>query len=105
MGVRNKKSLVLCDVVALCCAVMIAPSVTFCQPAELGRGEVMVKGKELFRDGWRWVPHGFYQIAFEVAPGNLARADHPFWATAYNRYSPAEYTEMRKAGRTPCVFK
>ena len=43
-------------------------------------------------------PACFYQIAFEVAPGNLGLADHPFWATAYNHYSPEEYTNMRNAG-------
>ena len=61
-------------------------------------GEVAVRGTELLRDGQPWIPHGFYQIAFEVAPGNLARADHPFWATAFHHYSPQEYAEMRAAG-------
>jgi hypothetical protein len=62
------------------------------------RGEVMVRGRELLRDGRPWIPHGYYQIAFEVAPGNLGRADHPFWGTAYNNYSPDEYRDMRAAG-------
>lgn len=61
-------------------------------------GQVVVSGKRLIQDGQPWIPHGFYQIAFEVAPGNLGRADHPFWATAYNNYSPEEYAKMRKAG-------
>ncbi|MHC5939553.1 cellulase family glycosylhydrolase [Nostoc sp.] len=61
-------------------------------------GQVVVSGKRLVRDGQPWIPHGFYQIAFEVAPGNLGRADHPFWATAYNNYSPEEYAKMRKSG-------
>ncbi len=77
---------------------MLAASLAFCQPAQADRGEVEVQGKELLRDGRRWIPHGFYQIAFEVAPGNLGSADHPFWATAYNKYTPEEYSEMRKAG-------
>jgi len=62
-----------------------------------GPGQVQVRGRELLRDGQRWIPHGFYQIAVEVAPGNLNRADHPFWAIVYSRYTPEEYTEMRRA--------
>jgi endoglucanase len=73
-------------------------SMSICMAAQANQGEVMVQGNQLLRDGHPWIAHGFYQIAFEVAPGNLARADHPFWATAYNNYSPAEYTEMRDAG-------
>jgi endoglucanase len=61
-------------------------------------GLVSVQGKELLRDGKAWVPHGFYQIAFEVAPANLGRADHPFWGIAYKHYSPQEYRDMRGAG-------
>ncbi len=41
-----------------------------------------MQGKELLCDGHPWIPHGFYQIAFEVAPGNFERADHPFWQNA-----------------------
>ncbi len=52
----------------------------------------------LLKNGVRWIPHGYYQIAFEVAPGNFARADHPFWSTAYTRYTPNEYSYMREAG-------
>lgn len=63
-----------------------------------GRGDVDVRGNRLLRDGQPWIPHGFYQIAFEVAPGNLARADHPFWTTAQQNYRPEEYRFMREAG-------
>ena len=63
-----------------------------------GRGEVVGQGKTLLRDGARWIPHGYYQIAFEVAPGNLDRADHPFWKTAADNYTPREYGYMREAG-------
>jgi endoglucanase len=69
-----------------------------CQEAGMSRGLVEVRGNQLFRDGKAWIPHGFYQIAFEVAPANFARADHPFWGVAYKYYSPAEYSEMRNAG-------
>lgn len=62
------------------------------------QGLVEVRGTELLRDGRPWIPHGYYQIAFEVAPANLARADHPFWATAQNNYKPEEYLRMREAG-------
>lgn len=68
------------------------------QPQSIGQGNVEIRGKKLLRDGRPWLPHGFYQIAFEVAPANLARADHPFWATAQQYYSPDEYVHMRDAG-------
>ena len=84
---------------------MFVANMAFCQGRRPVPGEVEVRGKVLLRDGQPWVPHGFYQIAFEVAPGNLERADHPFWAIAYNHYTPQEYDDMRSAGRTPSVFR
>ncbi|MET9263868.1 cellulase family glycosylhydrolase [Amycolatopsis sp. NPDC004079] len=63
-----------------------------------GGGQVTVQGKGLLRDGHPWIPHGFYQIAFEVAPGDFSKADHSFWATAYHHYTPDEYRSMREAG-------
>ncbi len=93
------KLLLSCFTLAICATVTtLGAGDAFCQSAKAGRGEVEVQGKQLLRDGQRWIPHGFYQIAFEVAPGNLERADHPFWATAYNHYTPGEYVEMRRAG-------
>jgi endoglucanase len=84
---------------ALCgMATLLSVIVAHSQASPAGNGEVVVHGKELFRDGRRWIPHGFYQIAFEVAPSNLKRADHPFWAVAYNKYTSEEYREMREAG-------
>jgi endoglucanase len=68
------------------------------QPWQHKESEVEIRGKELLRDGRPWIPHGFYQIAFEVAPANLSRADHPFWTTAQEDYRPEEYTGMRAAG-------
>ncbi len=84
----------------LACATvsMLVPTYVHSQATNERAGVVGVRGKELVRDGKRWIPHGFYQIAFEVAPRNLGRADHPFWATAYNHYTPEEYKEMREAG-------
>jgi len=60
-------------------------------------GEVRVVGNRLVRDGHPWIPHGFYQVAFEVSPGAL-ETQKPFWAIASQNYSPAEYAEMRAAG-------
>lgn len=80
------------------CCVLGATASGIGQSQTPNRGEVVVQGKELLRDGRPWIPHGYYQIAFEVAPANLKRADHPFWATAYNHYSPDEYRDMRSAG-------
>ena len=77
---------------------LLHPHTLLSQSTEPSRGEVVIKGKDLYRDGHRWIPHGFYQIAFEVSPANLSRADHPFWATAQNGYTPDEYAEMQKAG-------
>jgi endoglucanase len=74
----------------------------FCQTPQPGGGQVVVQGKELLRDGRPWIPHGVYQIAFEVAPKNFERADHPFWANAFNHYTPKEYRDMRAAG-ADCV--
>jgi hypothetical protein len=85
-------------VVFLLSFAMSVTNVAFCQGIRPVSGEVEVQRKVLLRDGHMWVPHGFYQIAFEVAPGNLERADHPFWATAYNYYTPQEYDDMRSAG-------
>ena len=79
-------------------AMMLVPGCAAAAPDTPGGGQVVVRGKDLLRDGHPWIPHGFYQIAFEVAPANLAKADHPFWATAYQHYKPAEYQAMRAAG-------
>ncbi len=61
------------------------------------RGQVLVDGNHLVRDGHPWIPHGFYQIAFEVSPGALP-TQKPFWTIASQNYAPTEYTEMRAAG-------
>jgi endoglucanase len=77
---------------------VVAVPLAHTQSSEPRRGEVTVQDRRLMRDGRPWIPHGFYQIAFEVAPGNLSRADHPFWATAHDHYTPAEYQNMVAAG-------
>ena len=63
-----------------------------------GRGDAIVRGGKLLRDSRPWIPHGYYQIAFEVAPANFARVDHPFWRNAYEHFDPREYRFMRDAG-------
>ena len=88
----------LCCIFVLCLASMAASGISHGQESRGSQGEVVILGKQLLRDGRPWIPHGFYQIAFEVAPGNLDKADHPFWATAYNHYTPDEYRDMRAAG-------
>jgi len=85
-------------VISLWAAVALSPCSASPQELTNGRGDVEVRGKELFRDGRPWLPHGYYQIAFEVAPANLARVDHQFWRTAQELFSAQEYTEMRRAG-------
>jgi endoglucanase len=79
---------------AFACAMLVG----FCAAGRAQTGLVEVRGTQLLRDGQPWIPHGFYQIAFEVAPGDLTRADHPFWANAQIHYTPDEYREMREEG-------
>jgi len=76
----------------------LSPSGSAGQGGPFSGGQVVVAGKELLRDGRPWIPHAFYQIAFEVAPADLARADHKFWTTAYQHYTPKEYQGMHEAG-------
>jgi endoglucanase len=67
------------------------------QAAEPTPTDVFVSGTQLIRNGTPWIPHGFYQIAFEVPPGELPY-QKPFWTTASQNYTPAEYTQMRQSG-------
>ncbi len=60
-------------------------------------GSVAVSGKQILRDGKPWIAHGYYQIAFEVPPGELPH-ELPFWTVASENYTPAEYTQMRQVG-------
>lgn len=75
-------------------AVLSTPHV-HAQPRQ-SAGEVSIQGNHLIRDGHPWIPHGYYQIAFEVPPG--VPQTKPFWTTASQNYSPKEYVEMRDAG-------
>lgn len=66
-------------------------------PSAVDPGSVAVSGNQLVRNGTPWIAHGFYQIAFEVPPAELAN-QKPFWATAQQNYSAAEYTQMKQFG-------
>lgn len=79
-------------------ALFVSIAFAYGQSVPTAVGQIVVRGKQLYRDGRPWIPHGDYQIAFEVAPENLSRADHPFWKVASANYAPEEYTEMRDAG-------
>ena len=59
-------------------------------------GIVRIASARLLRDGKPWVPHGFYQIAFESTPAYLGIK--PFFLSAFQNYSPKEYADMRDAG-------
>jgi endoglucanase len=78
------------------CMLTVAAAFGGVQPAANATG-VSVDGNRILRDGAPWVPHGFYQIAFEVPPSELP-AQLPFWGIAQQNYSPAEYTQMRAFG-------
>lgn len=59
-------------------------------------GGVSVSGNQLLLDGRPWVPHGFYQIAFEQPP--TFSDEHRFWKVAAQFYNPGEYANMRAFG-------
>lgn len=98
VGGANAALIMFLTVLLCCAAIAFVAGCAVARPHPPTTGDVVVHGKSLMRDGRPWIPHGFYQIAFEVAPANLERADHGFWATAYRHYSPAEYPAMRRAG-------
>ncbi len=60
-------------------------------------GNVAVSGNQILRDGKPWIAHGFHQIAFAVAPGELPH-QLSFWTVASENYTPDEYTQMRELG-------
>jgi Cellulase (glycosyl hydrolase family 5) len=68
----------------------------------LQRGEAAVVGTHLTRDGHPWIPHGFHQIAFAVAPGEFPFSHLKFFQIAANNYTPDEYLRMREEG-ADCV--
>jgi len=59
-------------------------------------GQVSVVNHQLLRDWKPWVPHGFFQVAFQASPSEQNVPN--FETQAQNNYTPAEYTAMAKAG-------
>ena len=88
----------------LCCVAVwslltlpfLLPGMAFSQTTP-GRGEAAVVGVHLTRDGRSWVPHGFHQIGFAVAPKMLQNAP-PFFRVAFENYTAHEYSEMKAHG-------
>jgi len=66
-------------------------------PPTTDAADVVVLSNQLIRNGHQWIPHGFYQIAFEVPPAELPN-QQKFWTTAQQNYTPAEYTQMKQFG-------
>jgi endoglucanase len=64
----------------------------------LQKGEAAVVGTHLTRDGHPWIPHGFHQIAFAVAPGEFPFSHLKFFQIAANDYTPEEYLRMEEEG-------
>ena len=89
----SQQLVTICSLTAAFCLVstladaQIAPS----------RGLAKVEGVHLTRDGQPWIPHGFHQIAFAVAPGALSGAP-PLFGVASQNYTPQEYVLMREHG-------
>ena len=83
---------------AISCGLAIALyTVPIQAQSPLKSGEVRVSGKQLKRDGKPWIPHGFYQIPFEVPPGAFT-PQSPWWSGAYDSWSPDEYQQMKAQG-------
>lgn len=59
-------------------------------------GQVAVVNNHLFRDGKPWVPHGFFQVAFQASPYEQNVPN--FETQAQYNYSPQEYADMVQAG-------
>ena len=91
---------------AACMAAMAAGAALADPGQAAGPGFVRVRNNALVRDGEPWVPHGFYQIAFEVPPSVAALAtSKPFWKIASDNYTPGEYGRMRRVGADSVRFQ
>jgi endoglucanase len=75
---------------------LLFPGSADAQP--LQSGEAAVVGTHLTRDGHPWIPHGFHQIAFAVAPGEFPFSHLKFFQIAANNYTPDEYLRMKEEG-------
>jgi hypothetical protein len=58
-------------------------------------GQVTIVNNRLLRNGAPWVPHGYFQVAFEAPPNVPAKS---FETNATQGYTPQEYTDMANAG-------
>ena len=72
-----------------------SPEVEACPAGKTG--QVSVVNKHLMRDGKPWIPHGFYQVPFEVPPTAFS-IELPFWKGAYQGFKSEEYAEMKAQG-------
>jgi endoglucanase len=77
-------------------ALAVTPSAIRSQ-AVTGVGQAAVRDNHFIRDGKPWIPHGFQQIAFAVAPGAFGTAPAIFRIAAEN-FSPQEYSDMKAHG-------
>ncbi|WP_446742430.1 glycoside hydrolase family 5 protein [Silvibacterium acidisoli] len=59
-------------------------------------GQITLVNNRLMRDGQPWVPHGFFQVAFQASPNEQNVPN--FEAQAQANYTPLEYSNMVKAG-------
>ncbi len=93
-GALSPRSFVLAGLLGIGCAFLSVP-VALEAAASGGIGNAAVVGAHLVRDGNRWIPHGFSQIAFAVAPGEFNYSKRKFFQTAYDNYSATEYVKMK----------
>ena len=81
----------------LYCAAIELPGILKAQ-SSTGPGEVAVESLHLPRDFLPWIPYGFHQIAFAVAPGDFPHPALKFFQIASYNYSRDEYVQMKAAG-------
>ncbi len=63
-------------------------------PTSTRIGLVSIVSNHLQRDGAAWVPHGYFQVAFEAPPAVKALT---YEVNATQDYTPQEYTDMMNA--------
>lgn len=65
-------------------------------PSNTPAGQVSIVNNKLLRDGKPWIPHGFFQVAFQASPNEQNVPGFETQAQQY--YTPQEYTDMANAG-------
>ena len=83
-------------VVIIGCGNGVAASSPSSPPPPSLPGQVSIINNRLVRDGKPWVPHGFFQVAFQASP--LEQNVPSFETQAQIYYTPQEYTDMANAG-------